>query len=386
MKIMFVDDEPKILQGIERMLFHLSDDWDMCFAESGQAALEAMAQEPVDVLVTDMRMPGMDGAQLLTEVQARFPDMVRIVLSGHAELEAAMRAVPVAHQFLSKPCKPELLENVVDRACGLRKLLDDEAVRRIVGTIETLPSVPRIYSELTKALVEEETDAKDVAAIISQDIAMSAKVLQLVNSAFFSQTATISTIEQAVVRLGFQMVKNLALTVEVFADSESTRIAHGFSIETAQSHAFHLAALAKQLISDRTLSEDAFMAGILHDIGKLILAKEMPEKYTEVIAHAAANELPLHQAERQLLGTTHAEIGAYLMGIWGLPYPIVEAIANHHEPSRVAARDEFGILDALYVADCLVNDIEIDTEYLKETGFEEQVGAWQEMASGLEEA
>jgi len=386
MKILFVDDEPRILEGIERMLFDLSDEWDMSFVESGVAALEILDRNPMDVIVADMRMPGMDGAALLKEVQTRFPAMVRIVLSGHAELEATLRAVPVAHQYLAKPCKPELLRSVVERAISLQAVLHDKTVRRIVGNIETLPSVPRIYSELTKALAKETTDVEDIAKIISKDIAMSAKVLQLVNSAFFNQASTISSTKQAVVRLGLQMVKNLALAIEVFQNSESAKIARGFSIEAAQNHAFQTAALAREIISDKSLSEDVFMAAILHDIGKLVLAKELPEKFEAAQSLAAAEQQPIHIAEKQLIGVTHAEIGGYLLGIWGLPYPIVEAVANHHEPARVPMRTKSGILEAVYVANCLANEAELDEDFLEETGMRDQVESWREKVAGSHQA
>lgn len=383
MKIMFVDDEPKILEGIERMLFFLSDEWDMRFVTGGAEALTEIEKDPVDVIVSDMRMPGMDGATLLGKIQAQYPGIVRIVLSGHAELEAVLRAVPVAHQFLAKPCKADLLKSVVDRACSLRALLDDETVRQTVGMIETLPSVPRVYTALTRALADETTDAKAIAKIIGQDVAMSAKVLQLVNSAFFSQATTISSIEQAVVRLGFQMVKNLALTIEVFRESGSDQVISGFSIEAEQRHALRTASIARSLLTDRAQSEDAFMAAILHDVGKLVLAKELPEKFSEAQSIADEEGIPMHVAERRLFGISHAEIGAYLMGIWGLPYPIIEAIANHHDPMRVPGRDEFGILEAVYVADCLANDVEMDMDYLGTLGKRDQVDTWREQANEL---
>jgi len=383
MKIIFVDDEPMILQGIERMLFDMSDEWEMRFVESGAEALVSLEKDSADVIVTDMRMPGMDGAALLQEVHKLFPAMVRIVLSGHTELEAALRAVPVAHQFLAKPCQPEILKSVIERACSLQKLLDDKTVRRIVGNIDSLPTVPRIYMELTSALADEDTDTKVIARIISQDIAMTAKVLQLVNSAFFSQANTISTIEQAVVRLGFQMVKNLVLSVEVFKDSESTHMAKGYSIAAEQHHAFKTAALAGKLIKDKHISEDAFMASVLHDIGKLLLANELPEKFERAQSLATENHCELYETEKKLFGITHAEIGGYLLGIWGLPYPIVEAVMHHHEPTRVPERTEFGVLEAVYVANSLANETEIDVTCLDGMGVQDKIDMWQEMATGL---
>lgn len=383
MKVLFVDDEPHILEGLERMLFDL-DKWEITCVDSGPAALTELAVASYDVIVADMRMPGMDGAALLREVHGRYPEVVRIVLSGHSELEAAVRAVPVAHQFLSKPCQAEVLQEAVERACGLRELLTAEAVRRTVGSVDALPSVPRLYAQLTQALSNPDVDAREVADIISQDPAMCAKVLQLVNSAFFSRAARISDIRQAVPRLGFQMVKNLALSVEVFRPPKNMRRLKGFSIEQLQRHSLCAATLAGGMFADRAQSADAFMAAMLHDLGKLILAAELPDRLEAALSLASSENLPLHEAEQRLMAVSHAEIGAYLLGLWGLPYPIVEAVANHHHPERVPRRTGFGLLEAVYTANCLANGAEPDAAFLEQCGVADRVDDWRINAAAIQ--
>lgn len=349
MKILFVDDEPRILAGLRRMLFHL-DEWEIECAESGYEALEILEDEHFDVLVTDMRMPGMDGAALLQEVHSLYPDMVRLVLSGYAELEAALRTVPVAHQFLTKPTKPEVLQDVVERACNLRTLLDNESVRKMIGNIENLPSVPWVFAQLTKALVDPDTNARAVSDIISQDPAMCAKVLQLVNSSFFFRSVHCTDVHQAVVRLGFQMVKNLVLSVEVFKAPSGVK-PELFSMGELQSHSVRVASLAGSYLSDPREAEDAFMAGMLHDIGKLIIASELPDKLAEILELAEAEGISYDDAEDAVLGVGHAELGGHLLALWGLPYPIVEAVANHHAPDRVPQRNNMSVLKAVVQAD-----------------------------------
>ncbi len=384
MKILFVDDEPRILEGIERMLFHLSDEWEMEFVTSGHDALEELEEEgDYEVIVTDMRMPGMDGASLLAEVNKRHPNIVRIVLSGHAEQEAAMRAVPVAHQYLNKPCKANLLQEVVERACGLNALLTDQTVRNVIGHVDKLPSIPRIYSSLTKALSDPKTKADDVAEIVKQDSAMVVKILQLVNSAFFGRSKSITNINQAVIRLGFQMVKNLVLSVEIFDGREGQKMPQGISVDALQDHALKTASIAAKLFADKQQSDDAFMAGMLHDIGKLIIATEMPERMTEILSVVREENLEFHQAELKLYGVTHAEIGAYLLSLWGLPYPIIEAIANHHDPDRVANDTGFDLLSAIYIADALDSEIEVDSAYLDTIGVADKLEEWRKIAGEI---
>ena len=381
MKVLFVDDEPQVLHGIQRALYRLSDQWIIATAGSGKEALAELAREPYDAIVTDMRMPEMDGAALLQEVEKRYPRMVRIVLSGYTELEATLRTVPVAHQFLTKPCSPEVIEEVVERAFSLQALLADEAVRDVVGRIETLPSVPHIYSELTKALADPASDVDTVADILAQDPAMSAKVLQLVNSAFFFRGTQCSDVRHAVMRLGFTMIKNLALSVEVFRTPVSLSTAPGFSIEALQQHSLRTASLAGQLLPDKRQSEDAFMAGMLHDIGKLIQAASMPEEFSRIWGEARATGRTLHEVELETLGVSHAEIGGYLLGLWGLPYPIVEAVTNHHDPGRVPRRTSAGVLEAVWAANRLVQGKEVDGAAAAELGVEDRLDSWNQAAA-----
>lgn len=383
MRILFVDDEPRILQGIERMLFYLAGEWDITCVQSGSEALKELEAHPCDVIVSDMRMPGMDGAALLHEVQERFPGTVRIVLSGQAEVGTALRAVPVAHQYLSKPCEAHVLQEVVERACNLQSLLSDETLRGIVGHIDNLPSVPRIYSELTEAIADPQCSAKDVARVLSQDSAMCAKVLQLVSSSFFARPTGIATVRHAVVFLGFQVIRSLAMSIEVFRAFTPRERFREFSIQALHEHVLHCAAIAKNLLTDKEASSDAFLASMLHDIGKLVMAVGLQEQLVEALELAKAGRVPLHMAEEQLMGVTHAEIGAYLLGIWGLPYPIVEAVANHHDPTRICQGSSLDLVGAVYVANSLSHEADPDHEYLSRLGVEDHLASWRVMATEL---
>ena len=391
-KILFVDDEPNILNGLERMLFDV-EEWDMTFVDSGQAALDTMASAPFDVVVSDMRMPGIDGAMLLARVQEQYPSTVRIVLSGHTELEATLRAVPVAHQFLSKPCDSAVIREVVTRACGLQALLGDRALQEVIGSLKSLPALPHVYNELVVALADLGVGPDEVAAIVVQDSGITARILQLVNSSFFGGARSISDIRQATTYLGLNMLRDLTFSVEVFRAFEGGGRPAGFSLEQEQAHATLSARIAQRLLSDKTMSANAFMAAMLHDIGKLILGTMLPEAYERVVVAAANGGGPLHAVEEEINGVSHAEIGAYLLGIWGLPYPIVEAVANHHHPSRVP-HQSFDVLGAVHVASFLAHELtesvggstqtspaRLDLDYLESMGMVDELPGWREMAA-----
>jgi putative nucleotidyltransferase with HDIG domain len=387
-RILFVDDEPRILEGLQNLLRKNRRKWEMSFAVGGEAALELLQTQSFDVLVSDMRMPGVDGAQLLRYAKDHHPKTVRIILSGHMDLKIALQAVPVAHQFLSKPCDALELENVVERACGVQELLNDDtgSLRQMIGRINQLPSVPKTYHALMQALAEDRAGIDDIARLLKQDMAICAKLLQVVNSAFFRLARRIANVEEAVRYLGFVMVRNLVLTVEVFQSAKPLR---GLSLEALQEHALRVAALAKRLCRDKAQADDAFMAGLLHDIGHLIMATEMPDRLEQALALAAQEQIPPYQAEYQLLGVSHAEIGAYLLGLWGLPYPIIEAVANHHQPQRVP-QCGFDVLAAVYLANLLVQETTApnrpgrqspDPTYLESLGIvPAQLAEWRELA------
>ncbi len=356
-RILFVDDENRVLDGIRRMLYTERDRWEMQFALGGEAALQACEAGSFDVVVSDMRMPGMDGATLLGLIRDRYPNTARIILSGHSEIALATRAVPVAHRFLSKPCDASKLLDTIERVCALQELLCAPEIRNIVGKVGELPSLSVTYMSLTRTVSDPDAPVERVARIIEQDVAMSAKILQLVNSAFFGLAQKVNTLQSAVGYLGMDTIKNLALASEAFrAFVPSKRISQSV-YESMQRHAQSTAQIAGALPVDKQLRDTVVVSALLHDIGSLILASVMPLEFVSTRASAAEKDCAVFLAEEQLLGTSHAEIGAYLLGLWGLPNLAVEAIANHHHPDRVP-HSSLDCTAAVYIADLLAHELD----------------------------
>jgi HD-like signal output (HDOD) protein len=352
--ILFVDDERAILDGLRSRLHRLHGKWRMEFVESGALAIQLMQQCPRDVIVTDMRMPTMDGAQLLERVSESWPETIRIVLSGYADLEQTIRLVPFAHQYLSKPCPPQQLENVIDRCLLLHEQLSQPHLRAIVGRIRRLPSLPSVYVALQAIVRDDTVTLSQVAKLVAADTALAARVLQIVNSAFFRLAKRISNIEQAVSYLGFKAIRNLAMSVEIFSRWPSGSSV-GLDLDKLQKHAHAVAAAASALTIKTPIADDTMLAGLLHDIGYWVLAQECGPDLEASVKLAISESVPLHAAETQIMGASHAEVGAYLLGIWGLPYPVVEAVAHHHQPGRVNHAD-FDVLGAIVIAHALVSN------------------------------
>jgi HD-like signal output (HDOD) protein/ActR/RegA family two-component response regulator len=355
-RVLFVDDEPNVLDGLRRMLYSLRREWHMSFVSGAREALQLLELESYDVLVTDMQMPGMSGTELLTEVIERHPHVLRVVLSGTADQGITMRTVMLAHQFLVKPCDPEILKATLDRIYSLRVILQEPALKRLIARIHTLPSLPSTYMRLMDALRSAEPSAAQIGAIIAGDIAMTAKVLQLINSSFFGLRRQIADPREAVLYLGTDTVRALALTVAAFAQFD-TRAGSRFSLETLSSHAMAVAVLAqkigKSLKLEKPVVDEVFSAGLLHDVGRLVLASNCPQDYEAALDEAAQAGIPIRHAEQQIFGTTHAEVGAYLLWLWGLPVPVVEAVALHHLPADV---DPSSTTMLVHIAEALLTD------------------------------
>ena len=391
--ILFVDDEPGVLAGLSGLLRKQRNDWHMAFVPSGAEALRELATAPYDVIVSDMRMPQMDGAALLRQVQKQYPHVVRIVLSGQTEEEVSRRLVHVAHQFIAKPCEGRELRQTIERTCDLQLLLDRPALREAVGQLGQLPVKPSLFARLVEVLSEPRSSMSDAAAVIEQDVGASAKMLQLVNSAFFGLPQRVGDIRTAVSYLGLELVKTVALSVEMRAAQVSLTDCPGFSVDAMQDHGLLAARIARRLmLSERIRGQDAFSAAILADAGVLVLLSRQRQLFQEIVSEARRTERPLPTVEREVLGVTHAEIGAYLLGIWGLPYSIVEAVAHHHAP-RAATPGGLDVTTAVHVGGALAAEllpvdrdrhlgsgVELDHGHLVRSGLSGQLSAWRDMA------
>lgn len=389
--VLFVDDESNVLDGLRRMLRCMRHQWDMVFADGGEAALKHLGSKHYDVVVSDMRMPGMDGVTLLKEVMTSHPRTIRLALSGHAEMEKILDAARVAHQYLAKPCDSETLISTIDRACSLRELFAGGELESVVGGIDRLPSLPSLYIELMDEIADPNSSINRVGEIIARDVSMCTKILQLVNSAFFGLNQHVESPAQAVSMLGLNTIKGLALTTKAFASFDSSSVA--FDIEALWDHSSRVGTLSAQIAklehADKKVIDNAFISGMLHDIGKLVLATQLPERYASAVAAHTGESEDTVSAECGEFGCSHMEVGAYLINLWGFANPIVEALAFHHGPEK-SVGNAFSPLTAVHIADALLNcdgdeaavKNRYDLAYLDRLGLVDHAPFW---AAGYEE-
>ncbi len=338
-RILFVDDEDKVLKGLRRMLAPKRAEWDMVFVSSGEAALRALAEKPCHALVADLLMPGMSGHALLQEVQRLYPEVKRIVLTGQPDREYDKETSFSAHQYIMKPCDYETLVRVIQDILYVDSIIMDASMRQALSRIGTLPALPEIYEKISQELEAGEPSMDKVAGLISQDLGLTSKLITLVNSPYYGYHREISDVRYAVMYLGLELIRTLVLTCQVFSLYDQHKIP-GFSLSMLWEHGMRTACLAKRLAVSagrgQAEADRAFLAGLLHDIGKLILAAHFSEQYNAVLETVRRDNRSIHAVEREILGVTHAEAGAYLMGLWGVKPEIVKAIALHHSPASVS--------------------------------------------------
>ena len=396
MRLLVVDDEPMVLQGLQRTLRSMTKEWSIEFACGGKEALEKMAAAPFDVLITDARMPGIDGAEVLRQAQKLYPQTIRMILSGQSSHRALFEFIGLCHQYLSKPCDVAELKAKVTNAVRLRDLLTNPAVKSAVSGICAIPSLPALYQEITLELATPEPSLARVSQIIAKDAGMTAKVLQLTNSALLGVRFQVSDPLQAVSLLGLELIRALVITIHIFAPFEKLKFDE-LDISQLQKHLLATAKLSRAIAQSENASkqirDDTFTAGLLHDVGKLVLASAMPQVYGEILREVKSGK-PLVEAERERLNCSHSEVGAYLAAIWGLPNPIVEAIAWHHNPTAIG-NTPFCPLVAVHAADRLVSAtpfahfpdaVTPDAEFLARLGLEKRQDHWRNLCDEICEA
>lgn len=383
-RILFVDDEQELLDGLRLVLHRMRRAWDVRFALGGAEALRSLAEGGFAVVVTDIRMPGMDGATLLQEVRARHPHVARLVLSGQCDEATARRATHAAHRWIAKPCEPSALIEALRRALEARERLCTPAMQAWVVPLHGLPAPDVAVLQLAERLADPGADASEVAALIARDPAMTARVLQLASSAFFGASAPVLDVHEAVMRLGLTTLTRLLVERELVSEL-GARVPQR-ELEAVQRRARCVSRVAGEVLRGTAAARVAAMAGLLAEVGRLALAV-VDAAGVEAVTAVAAKGAPRTSAERERLGVSHEVVGAALLALWGLPAAVSDAVLFHEAPASTGS----AALDAavaVHVAAALVDEASgssggtaLDHPTLAAAGATEKVDAWRRAAA-----
>lgn len=363
------------------------EQWDLVAVGSREDALKLAGKEPFEVVIASAA-DGRSELTFLEEFAEKHPKTIRFLFSSRVDDELFMKCVWGTHQLLAKPCKPAILKDRIDRALAADKWLANGRLKDLVAKMRTFPPLPSIYQEVMREIDSPAASAETIGEIICRDLAITAKLIQTVNSALFALSRTVTTPAEAVFILGAEMVKGLVLSVHTFGRMDRVKPLY-FTMDKVWHHSLAVGRLARQIArlesSDQNIADAAFTAGLFHDLGKLLLASNFTNVYDGAYSLVIKRQLPLHEVERELFGANHAEVGAYLLALWGLPTSIVEAVALHHEPQR-AIGEGFSAVTAVHVADALQYEqqvekegfvtVKVDSSYLAGLGIEERLDVW----------
>ena len=388
-RILFVEDNEVLLELYGMLLDGESDQWQTTLAPDGQAAMALLRQSAFDVVVSDMQMPGMSGIELLSEVRKLHPQTSRIIISGVTDQAEAADSLNCTHLFIPKPFDIKTLRSTLARISSLDAYLKDDKLRGLAGKMRSLPSFPLLYLEIIREIESPSSSIQGIAKIVAKDPGITAKILQVANSAAIGLTERVNDPVEAVQQLGMTTVRSLVLSAQVYSTFAPGRLKH-FSADALWAHLMKCGDLARTLMrrerAEFAESEDAFTAGMLHDMGKLMLADSLPDEFEKALTLAAQEKIPLPAAELEIFGATHAGLAAYLFGLWGLPAAIVEAVAFHHTPEKSELK-KFSALTAVHVANALAEESpagSLNLDYLHQIGIAHRLDDWQDTAAELQ--
>jgi putative nucleotidyltransferase with HDIG domain len=339
-RVLIVDNDRRLLQELESALRAAPGDWSVVCVKTAAEAAERLASQTFDVVAAKVGLPGFDAGGFLDGVAGRQPRAIRFLLSDTCGRGVLELAGSTSHQHLATPLRASAVFARLDRTLRLGEILDDPTLQALVSRLRSVPSPPPIYLAIMNELRRDEASSRKVGELVARDAGMSAKVLQLVNSPFFGLRMGVAEPAHAVQLLGLETIRALVLSTHVFEQLDLRTVIR-FRIGKVWRHSLATAScarvVARALGMPPDVSAEAFTAALLHDVGKLVLAGSLPDDYGVVVDQADSDHLATWVVEREMLGATHADVGAYLLALWGLPDGIVEAVAWHHRPSECGA-------------------------------------------------
>lgn len=316
--ILFVDDEKQILKALKRLF--LRSENRILLAEGGKQALEVLATEKVDMMITDMRMPEMDGHELLVEVKKRYPEIIRIALSGYTDKKVVLSALDknLAKIYLFKPWNNDEIKQIIDGLFAFEGMLKDKNLLNIINNLDNLPTIPHLYHRITE-MVEAENSIEEITACIEEDQAIASRILRIANSAYYGSKT--GSIKDAVMFIGLDNIKSIILTNAVYSSTSGNQkeLERIWSHSSKTNKILHL--IYTKLLKKR-LSRDEKSAGLLHNIGEGIILTNIGHLDEELLASIKE------------MGIGHEHIGGYLMNWWELTLPIIESALFHHQPEN----------------------------------------------------
>ena len=378
------------LETLQPSLAALGAAWDCVVTPDAATALTALSQASFDAVVANLS-GGIEDAELLRQAAIHYPRTARFALADVADRETVVNCIGAAHQFISRPWKPAELVSIIERSLALDAWLSNDKLRSFIPRLGKLPGLPSSYFEVIKRAESPNSTVESIAEVIARGPALTARLLQMVNSPACGLGQKVTNPAEAVSILGLEAVKSLVLCLQLYGRTSPVS-AGGFSLDELWDHSFRVAKLSARIvlrcINSERMATEAYTAGLLHKIGRIVLVTNLAAEYTAVVEAAREQKRPLQDVELDLLGVTSSQVGAYLLGLWGMPLPLVEAVALHLTPASTTMAD-FSLLTVVHVANVLALETtamhpgiplpKLDTQYLAALELPKKTDAWRKL-------
>jgi len=356
--ILLAGDDQPLWRELKEYCGRAESAWAPTFAKTEAEATHAATSGEYGAVVADVELAGGNGVDFLDLMMHRQPQAVRIVISDVNDSQNTLKCIGKGHYHLLKPCGVKELLEAIEQTAAPGTWQPSAAAQALIARMRRIPSPPTTYFQILTEMRSPNAWLERIGDLIAQDPAITAKVLQLANSAVFGLRLEVSHPRDAVIYIGLEATKALVLLAHTFSAFDRIPVA-GFSVEALWRHSVVCGRLARRLATleceDQRLAEEAFGAGLLHDIGKLLFAANLPDLFRQALSRAESQHRKLWEVEQEVFGVTHAEMGACLLGIWGLPASLVEAVALHHRPVAPAGGG-FCTLTAVHAGNVLAHE------------------------------
>lgn len=367
-RILVLADDAGEVQRLQSVFTQLPEHWQVHFCKTQKEAMGFLEAQEYQLVFADLTGGVGAAAQFLHEVWKLHPKTCRYLLGDAVEVDVMVTCVLGAHQFLERPLEAAAVMAVVNRVEEINRLVGNKSIQTLVSRMRTFPSRPTLYLEVLKEFRSPSASPKVIGELVSKDLAVSTKLIQIVNSAYYGLAQHVTDPADAVLLIGMEATCSLILSIDAFAKFDKVKPLY-FSVDRVWKHSQAVGHAARKfalsMTNDTAMANDAFTAGLLHDIGKLALALNFEEQYQGVLTVAEKNNIPAWKVEKEIFGASHAEIGAYLVSLWGLPIAIVEAVASHHLPASEVV-GKFSAGTAVHLANACTDSDQTSTSTLSE--------------------
>jgi len=357
--VLFVTAALDTIKDLQKLQLDYNESLAFFFAHSQADALKIISENNITIVISDLRIPKFNSQEFLSILQDNFPKIFRVCLASDNEKIKAIRLTKSIHRSVKIPLDhADLLKTINDLAKLMVYDLDAQLVEKING-LGAIPILPDIYLRLEKELCRSTFSMNRIAEIIQADPLMVARILHIAHSSFYNIPSGVTNLLQAINFLGVNIVKTLVLYVKVFSlrdVSPETRSV----LKEIKTHSIHVAKFSKAMMeketNDKKMIELAYISGLIHDVGKIVLLqlndKQKHSSYAQNI-HSSNS----HEMEQKLFGVSHISVGSYILRLWGFQDEIIEAVARHHD-STILENKALSLKEIVFIANVFSYEFE----------------------------